>query len=353
MDPTTLALLAAIGIYILVAPDPITASTRSGAAAAIGSGARAAAQSIGTDMRSAAERRSGAHKDRVDGWKAKAAGSRSARLMLRLDRVFGRGGAVESAGRRIGAHGRAAVQAGRVGWEAGRESGRTGLPGWLSRRVTPALRSGADAGRTALGRSDDDQVPPSTEDEIAYRNGWTRAQARQMHRLAAARKRITDQMDAMSSRRGWSEAEQHRWIALQRRLDSIEAQRAQITHAVAERTRLEKKTNLPATQVGTNGGSTPVAKSTTAQAINTEAGLLPVAEQIVAATAELGQLIEAAQASLSLQESLTFDPGSEVKAAMGALAESAPTPDSLRAFSEQATGFKTAVEAHLTAIQGA
>jgi hypothetical protein len=275
MDPISLAVLAAIGLWILAAPDQSTASIRSGAAAAIGSGARAAVQSIRADVRSAANKRSTAHQDRVDRWKADAADSRSARLKLTLDRVFGRGGVVESAGRRIGAHGRAAAQAARVGWQSGRARGRKGIPDSLRRRLAPAVASARSAARTARGEAQPEAANTPADP--------SRSQA---------------------------------------------------------------------PDPSTTEGNSPVAQ-TAAQPINTEAGLLPVAEQIVAATAELAALIEAATASTNMAESLTFDPGDEVKASMSVLAESAPDADKLRAWGEAATGFKTSVEQQITALQGA
>lgn len=134
MEPITWVLLAAAA-WVVAAPDPVTASTRSGIGSAIGSAGRAAGRSIGSDMRSAAAKRSAAHKARLDRWAGR--GDLMGRSLIRLDRVFGRGGAVDSAGRRVGEHGRVAWAAGREAWATGRLEGRRGLPAPIRRRLAP------------------------------------------------------------------------------------------------------------------------------------------------------------------------------------------------------------------------
>lgn len=276
IDPISVAVLIGVGLWILAAPDPITASFRSGAASAIGSGAYAARQSVRAEMAISAKRRSDQHRARLDRWRN--SGTRSDRIKLALDRFFGRGGVVESGGRRIGTHLEAAWVSGRAGWRSGKQRGRRGLPDRLHRRVAP----------------------------IASR---IRSRARHAKAVATG-------TTPTSSRPGKPAGQ-----------------------------------STPRPTAGPNGGNNPVPK--TAQPINTEAGLLPVAEQIVAATAELAALIEAAEASANMSESLRFDPGEEVKQAMSVLADAAPSPDSLRAYAEAATGFKTALEEHITAVVGA
>jgi hypothetical protein len=300
-DPISIAILIGIGLWILAAPDPITASTRSGAAQSIGSGARAARQSIAADMRTRSKTRLKKHQDRLDRWAGKKIGSdgepipapRSGRMLLKLDRVFGRGGAVESAGRRAGAHLKAAGQAAAVGWRDGKQQGTRGLP-------KPA-KSGVAWVREQIQKGPDSSDPqsaarPNPEPKPPYSGCPT------CGGLGCSYCGLPRQPSAPEQLGG-----------------SIEGNSANMT----------------------------------AQTISTEAGLLPVAEQIVAATAELGALIEAAEASIRMSEGLSFDPGEEVKAAMSVLAESTPLPDTLRGWSESATGLKSAVENQITALAGA
>lgn len=303
VDPISIALLAGIGLWILTAPDPITAATRSGAARAIGSGARAARQSIAQDMRARSKRRLKKHQDRIDRWSGKAVdhdgnpipAPRSGRLLLALDRAFGRGGAIESAGKRAGAHLRAAGQAAKVGWQDGRRDGRRGLP-------APA-RSGIAWIRQQIEKTADTPDPRSA--------GTTKPPP-------------GHQRSGCPTCAGMG----------------------------CSYCGLPKQPSGPDTPAGATERNTTVTAPTT-PTISTEAGLLPVAEQIVAATAELGALIEAAEASIRMTDSLSFDPGEEVKTAISSLAEATPDPATLRAFAEQATGFKTAVESQITALAGA
>lgn len=180
MDPITWMIVGVLA-WVVTAPDPYTASVRSGAAGAIGSGARAAAQSIRSDVQSGADGRSKAHAARVDRWKAKATDSWKARAALKADQLFGRGGLVESVGRRIGAHGQAAIQAGRVGWESSRTQGRRGLPEPIRSRLAPLASEVADRLRRAHQPS---PVAPANQSSSAPSGGKKEAVVASQQKLA-------------------------------------------------------------------------------------------------------------------------------------------------------------------------
>jgi hypothetical protein len=290
MDPISLAVITVIGLWVLAAPDATTASIRSGAAAAIGSGARAAKQSIRADMAARSATRSARHKARLDRWAGKAIGPdgnpipapRSGPLLIKLDRIFGQGGAIESAGRRIGAHLAAAKQAAAIGWQDGKQQGRRGLPKPIRRPLDQAGVSdrikgmrAAVAIALALNETGDQNTPPTGP-----------------------------------------------------------------------------PTGGPGPQPAPEGAEKESTVAKTTPTINTGAGLLPVAQEIAAATSDIGTLIAAAEANRNLTE-LGFDPGEEVQAAITAAAEVTPDPAALRAWSEATVALEKAVSEHATAVIGA
>lgn len=88
------------------------------------------------------------------------------------------------------------------------------------------------------------------------------------------------------------------------------------------------------------------------QALSSEAGLLPIAQALEAIVEQLTQIAPLAETAQGLND-LSFDPGEEVKAAIGALIESAPDPAQLAAFAEAIPAFRLAVEDAVVNLAGA
>jgi len=152
--------LAAAVAWFLTAPDPVTASVRAGAGGALASGARAAGRSIGADMKAASARRTAKHQARLARWAGR--GDRTGRALVALDRVFGRGGVVEAAGKRAATHGRVALEAGRVGWQESRTRGRRGLPAPIRERMAGRLPGSSKARGNAGPASDQTKTSPAS-----------------------------------------------------------------------------------------------------------------------------------------------------------------------------------------------
>jgi hypothetical protein len=253
-----LALAAALVafVYLLVAPDVRTASLRSAAGSAIGSGARAGSGSVGSDFKAWQSGRTGrANQKATD--RRSGMGSRSSRVDAWLAKDGPVASWFQSVGQSIAGAARSTRSAARSGWQSGRRSGQVGLPSPVRRGVA---RLRGKTGAAPAARRDTPGLDQPTG------------------KIASGRKR-------------------------------------------------------------------------TVAVINSEAGLLPIAEQIVAVVSEIGALADAIESAQSMTD-LGFDPGAELQQSISSLLEGLVDPQKLRALADLAPAFKAAVERHITQVAG-